>query len=355
MPRRWAFRSLLLFGLAALVGGPTATGQPPPLDKVHYRDRADGKVVTFDTETKESPAGVQLLTGKKGTISPADVIRIDYGDVKGIAKTDQYAAIAAEDSRDPVKARDAYADLLKKLPPDAPERTRRYLTFREAYWAGKAADAKTGDGFQAEAQKAADALAAVARATKKSWEVWPTARAAARLYTELGDHAKAAVLLGELAAVPELPRELRYEAKLAEAAATLRGGQGAAADGLLDQLERDRDFPATGPLRDRLAVLRAAAKVPPGQTGGPLAKLGEATAQAKDPAAKAVGSNCLGDAYAAAGQTRDAMWAYLWADVVYNQDKDEQVYAVGRLVGVFEKLGDKDRADQFRDRLPRVR
>jgi hypothetical protein len=31
------------------------------------------------------------------------------------------------------------------------------------------------------------------------------------------------------------------------------------------------------------------------------------------------------------------------------------VYAVGRLVGVFEKLGDRERAEQFRDRLPRVR
>ncbi len=353
MPRRWAFRALLL-GLAALALGTSATGQPPPLDKVHYR-AADGKVVTVDAEVKESPAGVQLLTGKKGTISPVDVIRIDYGDVKGIAKTDQYAAIALEDGRDPGKAHTAYADLLKKLPPDAPDRTRRYLTFRAAYWAGRAADAKTGDAFKAEAPKAADELAAAARLARKSWEVWPAARAAARLYTELGDHAKAAAVLGELAAVPELPRDLRYEARLAEAAAVLRGGQGAAADAMLDQLGRDRDFPATGPLRERLAVLRAAAQVAPGQAGAPLAKLEEAVAQAKDPAAKAVGANCLGDAYAAAGRTRDAMWAYLWADVVYNQDKDEQVYAVGKLVGVFEKLGDRDRAEQFRDRLPRVR
>lgn len=347
MSRR-AYRHLLAFGLAALAFTPTALGQPGALDKVHYR-AADGKVVAVDAGIKESAAGVQLLTGSRALIAPADMIRIDYGDPKGVAKADQFAAITLEDGRDPAKARDAYADLLKKAGAGAPERTKRYLTFREAIWTGRAADAKTGNEFRAEAPKAAEKLVNFARANKKSWEVWPTARAAARLYTELGDHAKAAALLEELAAVAELPRDLRHEARLAEAGALIRAKQGPAAEGRLDQLEKDKDFPATGPARDRLAVLRAAAKA------GDAAKLEEAVAKVKDPTAKAVGANFVGDAHRAAGKPRDAMWAYLWADVVFNQDRDEQVYAVGQLVGVFEKLGDKERAEQFRDRLPRVR
>lgn len=348
MFRRRAYRLSLALGLAALAFAPTALGQPGALDKVHHR-AADGKVVAVDAEIKESAAGVQLLTGPKVLISPADVVRIDYGDPKGIAKADQFAAISLEDGRDPAKAQGTYADLLKKAGASAPEKTKRYLTFREAVWAGKAADAKTGDEFKAEAPKAAEKLAGFARANKTSWEVWPTARAAARLYAELGDHARAAALLGELATVAELPRDLRHEARLAEAGALIRAKQGPAAEGLLDQLEKDRDFPATGPARDRLAVLRAAAKA------GDAAKLEEAVAGVKDPTAKAVGANFLGDAHLAAGKPRDAMWAYLWADVVFNQDRAEQVYAVGRLVGVFETLGDKERAEQFRDRLPRVR
>ncbi len=360
MPR-WVFRSLLFLTLAIT---PAALGrQTTALDKVVYHDRAaDGKLVMLDAEVKESAAGVQFLTGPKAktVISPADVVRIDYGDVKGIAKADQFAAIALEDGRDPAKAHTTYADLLKKAGPAAPEKTRRYLAFREAIWAGRAADAKTGDEFKAEAPKAADGLAAFARANKKSWEVWPTARAAARLYLELGQFDKAAAVLGELADVAELPRDLRYEARLAEAATTLRAGKGLAAEGMLDQLEKDRGFPAAGPLRDKLAVLRAAAKLSPPAGGAPpgakpFAKLEEAIAQAKDPAARGLGYTLLGDADLAGGLTRDAMWAYLWADVVYNQDKDDQVYAVSRLVAVFDKLGDKDRAEQFRERLPRVR
>ena len=175
MSRRRAYRLLLAFGLAALAFAPTALGQQGALDKVHYR-AADGKVVAVDAEIKESAAGVQLLTGSKALIAPADVIRIDYGDPKGVAKADQFAAITLEDGRDPVKARDAYAELLKKAGANAPEKTKRYLTFREAIWTGKAADAKTGDEFQAEAPKAAEKLANFARANKKSWEVWPTAR-----------------------------------------------------------------------------------------------------------------------------------------------------------------------------------
>ena len=99
MPCRRAFRVMLVFGLVALAVVPVARGQQGALDKVHYRD-AEGKVVTVDAEIKESAAGVQLTTGTKALISPADVIRIDYGDPKGISKMDQFAAIALEENRD---------------------------------------------------------------------------------------------------------------------------------------------------------------------------------------------------------------------------------------------------------------
>ena len=347
MPCRRAFRVMLVFGLVALAVVPVARGQQGALDKVHYRD-AEGKVVTVDAEIKESAAGVQLTTGTKALISPADVIRIDYGDPKGISKMDQFAAIALEENRDTAKALTAFTDLLKKAGNDAPERTKRYLSFREAIWAGRAAGAKTGDAFQAAAAKAADKLAAVARANKASWEVWPTTRAAAQLYTELGDHAKAAALFNELATVKELPAELKLEARLSEAAALIRGGKATAVGAILEQVAKSKDFPKAGTLPDRLAVLQAATK-------GDAKQLEAVVAKVKDPVAKAIGANFLGDAYLKANQARDAMWSYLWADVVYNQDKTEQVYAVSKLVGVFETLGDKERATQFRDRLPQIR
>jgi hypothetical protein len=360
MPR-WAFRALLLLGLVALAVGPTALAQQPAtIDDLAYRDRsADGKVVEIKTETKESAKGIEVIVvGKtKTVVSPADVIRYEPGALVGVGAGDLSNARAAERNKTAAEAQALYADLLKKAGPGAPERTVRHLMFRDAMLTAKIADQKTGDDFAPDATKAADRLATVAKMAKKSWEVYPASKAAARLYGEVGKFDRAAAVLGELAAVPELPRDLKYEARLGEAAALIRGGSGPAADGVLDALEKDAEFP-TGPLKERLAVLRVAAKLPtaPG-TGKPAeaAKLEEAIAAAKDPAARAVGYNFLGDLYAAHGQTRDAMWSYLWTDTVYNQDRDEQVFAVRRLVDLMEKAGDKDRADQFRERLARVR
>ena len=359
MPRR-AYHALLLLGLAALAVGPTAFAQQPAtIDDLTYRDRsADGKVAEIKTETRESAKGIEVIVGGKAkmVVSPADVIKYDPGALVGISAADLSLARNVERTKGPAEAQAAYADLLRKAGA-APERTVRHLTYREAMLAAKAADLKTGDDFAPDATKAADRLVAVARAAKKSWEVWPASRTAARLYGETGKFDRAAAILGELAAVPDLPRDLKYEAKLAEAAALIRAGSGPTADGALDALEKNPEFP-TGPLKDRLTVLRVAAKLPTAPAAGKpadAAKLEEAIAAAKDPAARAVGYNFLGDLYAAHGQTRDAMWSYLWVDTVYNQDKDEQVVAVRRLVDLMEKAGDKDRADQFRDRLARVR
>ncbi len=48
---------------------------------------------------------------------------------------------------------------------------------------------------------------------------------------------------------------------------------------------------------------------------------------------------------------RDARWQFLWVEAVYNQDHEEVVKALARLVEVFEKLGDKEHASQYREKL----
>jgi hypothetical protein len=358
MPRRWADRFVLLAGFAALAA-PSPGQAPGTTDKVTYRDRTqDNKVAVVDVaDAKESAAGVTgKSAGKTVAIPPGDIVRIDYGALPGVQKSDLLAVLSTEDlGRDPVKVQAGYADLLKKAGKDAAEKTRRALTFREAVWHAKAADAKVGDDFRVEALRAADKLAAVAKGTKTSWEVWPASRTAARLYMELGDFAKAADLLGELAAVPDLPRDLRYDARLAEAAARIRADQADKAGGDLAALAADTDLPVGG-LKERVTVLQAAAKAR-GKTAAEADALQAAVNAAADPSAKAVGYNFLGDARAALNQPREAMWAYLWVDAVYNQDADERVLAVGKLPDVFERLGgaEKDKAAQFRERLPRVR
>jgi hypothetical protein len=78
-------------------------------------------------------------------------------------------------------------------------------------------------------------------------------------------------------------------------------------------------------------------------------------AKAADPGVRAVAHNALGEYYLTHNRPRDAMWQFLWVETVYNQDRDEVVKAVGRLAAVFDKLGDKDRAEAYREKLPRVK
>jgi hypothetical protein len=329
------FLFALLPALAVGQGGPVA-------DRVVYRGK-DGKPVTAAGEVKESAAGVQLLVGGKvrETLSPADVVRIDPTELPGLSKLDLQKAQALEDGRDPAKAAAEFADLAKKAGTN--EKAKRYAQFREAVWAAKVADGKPADEFAAAAKVAAAKLEAVARAGKKGWECWPAARTAARLHGELGDFPKAAAVFAELAAA-ELPKELRAEARLDEAAAHMRAKAKDKATAALGKL--DKELPAG--LAERVPVLRAA-------VAGDVAKLQAAVDAAKEPATKAVGYNLLADALLAAGKPRDALWALLWVDAVYNQDADERVLAVRKLADQFAAQGDADRAEQFRGRLREVR
>jgi hypothetical protein len=65
--------------------------------------------------------------------------------------------------------------------------------------------------------------------------------------------------------------------------------------------------------------------------------------------------NALGEYYLMHDRPRDAMWEFLWVETVWNQDRDETVKAVRRLTEVFDKLGDKERSDAYREKLPRVK
>jgi hypothetical protein len=63
-----------------------------------------------------------------------------------------------------------------------------------------------------------------------------------------------------------------------------------------------------------------------------------------------------GDCYRLNKQFREAMWDYLWVDVVYNQDREQQARALYFLQEVFEGMKDSDpaaaaRAKEARERL----
>ena len=364
MLRPWLSRTLLTAGLVALAVVPRTAAQPPAASEkatVTFRT-PDGKVLTEVAEVKESAGRLELTYGKtKAVVNAPDVLKVEPAVLAGANAAEVATARTLEDGKDAGKAAASYADQGKKAGAAAPDRTKRYFAFKEAAMSTKVADGKTGADFDAEAKKAVEKWAAVLPMSRKGYEIWPAAKTTARLQAELNDFGKAAATLGALAGTPDLPKELRYEALLLQAAMNLRGRQNSAVDATVGQLEKDKEFPTGGP-RDRLNVLKVAAKVnlpatPPATpaSGEDAAKLQAAIDAAKDPVAKGIGYAALGELHLANGLPRDAMWAYLWVDVVYNQEHDDQVLAVARLAQLFDLMGDKDRADQFREKLTRVR
>ena len=382
MLRRFALTAFTAAALAL-----TASAQITP-DRVFYRDRAqDGKVVSVEGEAKETAAGVQVIAPDKkvkAAISAADMVRIDYGTVPGVDRTGQLAAITFETNGDAAKAAPEFRKLLNVTGTLSNPKAKRYLEFRELFWTAKLADAKTGDDFKIEGKKVADRLLAFAKANAASWESWSAARTAARYFCELDDSSAAADAVALLGGNAGLTPELRGEARLAEIGYLLRANKRLDAESALKALAADKDFPATGPLRERWNIFDEVVKapVPPPErkeTDPPapqeevdarVAKVKEAVAKieariagAKDAGARGAGYSALGELLVRHGLMREAMWAYLWVDVVYNADRDEQVKAVHRLVQIFGTLkekdksgdGDKDRAETYRDRLPRIR
>ena len=63
--------------------------------------------------------------------------------------------------------------------------------------------------------------------------------------------------------------------------------------------------------------------------------------------------NALGDCYRLNKRGKDALWGYLWVDVIYHQDREEPLKAMQHLARLFDEQGDKFRARQYRDRLKR--
>lgn len=376
-------RAALLVALSAATAAVTvrtAPAQPPgETDRLLYRDRAkDGKQVALVGELKESTAGVQVLGPDKmvtKTIPAADVIRIEYSALKNVARDAYGQANQLDGGSDAAKAAAAFADLILKAGPNPDPRTKRVLAFRRLMSAVRANDAEPDDAkFGAAATALATDLTKFAREYAKNWECWPTATTACRLLNELRKPAEAAQVAKELGDNPDLTPEMRADARLLEVGYQLMtDGRGAAA-ALADVRKSEATLKPRQ--KDELAIytavlsLPAPEPVPPNLSPDEAAKAAAASGKkirdavasveavigkAKDPAARAAGYNAIGETYLKYNLLRDAMWAYLWVDVVYNQDPAEHVKAVGRLVQIFKATGDEEREKVFHDRLMKAR
>jgi tetratricopeptide (TPR) repeat protein len=117
-------------------------------------------------------------------------------------------------------------------------------------------------------------------------------------------------------------------------------------------------LPPESRVSSQARVLQAECLVADGKLAPAKEKLQKIIDDTKDSGVKAAAYNALGHAFwlnrdnkNAPDSLRSAQWAFLWVDVVYNQDKLEQAKAMYFLAQIFQRLGDFDRAREYVENL----
>jgi len=356
-------RSRCLHGPVGLILGTvlglSIIGPAGAQDEVRHSDRALKRenLVTAGTILTESPAGV-VVKPQAGTVNRdipaaeiADIIyevpgalRLDYR--RAQAEERKLATLASADDRrralrELIKA---YRDLVPALGGERYRFARRHLQFKVAFLLARLAEEEPPA-----AGAALEALAAFQREHGDGWQISMAAKLLARLQTGKGDLEGALKTYRELAALPGLPGETRQESELLAARALLQGKKYAEAEEKLQVLLKG--YAADTPPALRAQVYLAVCTAGKGQLAEAVRRLEGILAATADPIVKATAANALGDCYRLHGRAKDALWAYLWVDVIYHQDRQELTYALGQLAQLFAELGDTNRSRSYQERL----
>jgi hypothetical protein len=346
--------ALALFA-GAFVG--VAVGQPPgPQDRVFYTPKKGAPVKSEDAELKVDAAGVKLLVAGKqvAVVTVADIVRTFPLDQKDMTPEQVNESVRLETIRDWDKARSNYEGLREKYKTTASPRLKQWLAFRIAVTTARAADETSVDNnWKDKAEAGLKLLTEYMADNPGGWEAWYATRNAARLNHELGKSDVAAKLWAKLVKAPDVTPDLKVEAGYQEADAWMRAGRYSEAEARAEASAKDA---AAGTPKERLRLIAMAAKAATAtDPSAGVPALEAEIGKTKDAAVRATGQAMVGELYLAAKKPREAMWAILWVDVVYNQDRDEVAKALARLTEVYKQLGDEDRERNNHDRMRRNR
>lgn len=356
---RHSLRTGLFVVLAAFLAG-RAYSQPSASDRIDYRDRnADGVQKSVRGELKELRPGVfQVMSGGKAItdgkvpieLTGADIIRVlPNADLPGLSRDNVLNADGLETGKDYAKAKPLYEGFLKA--PDLRQPTKQFLETRLYLLRARLLEEGDDDARMSEGPPLAADLNGYLDSYTKGWEIWPIGRALARLHADSGKFNDAARTWAKLAKSEALSKDLRDEATLREIDALIRDGKVTEAAPKAADLAKTP--PASAGAKDRLGIFQAVCAG--GDIAAAVKKIEEIIGKTKDPLARATGYAMIGELNFAAKKYRDAMWAYLWVEVVFNQDRDEVLNAMARLAVVFDALGDKERAESYKDRIRKYR
>lgn len=306
-------------------------------DKVQYRERGGtgGVQTAMGRIESESLAGIKL--GAR-TISSGDIIDVNY-DVPALIKLDYPKAVAAE-TKSPADAIREYDALLKSPSLLNTKFLRRHFEFKIAMLTAVRAD----EGAEPVA-KAIDALTRFRKDHSDGWQVVPALRTLGRLLRlkEPPDLEGARRVYDDLAAMNGVPADVRADCQFTAVDLLLQAGK------LAEARARLTNLPANDP---RVRIYEIGCSATNDKIADSAQRLEALIDGTNDRAQKAAAYNMLGDVYRRDPKLKkEAMYAYLWVDVVYNDDAAEVSKAIGRLSEIFAELKDDDRARKYRERL----
>ena len=352
------FASLALF--VALVSGAAAHAQQTA--KVFYRDRSakpERVANVSGTIVEETVNGIKVKQGVGGErdFPIADIVEVEYDPptaqvipynrIKKLEDDLKKAAGEAAKAK-ALELDKEYRTLQGNLKDDKTIALRRHVQWRLAQIKVNLA----GDVVEQQLD-AIEQFDKFRKENSNAWQLLGAVRQQAQMLVEVNKLGDAAKVLEETAKTPKLAKELKQELELVLIDVLIRAGKTAEVESRIT--EALAVLPPNDPLVGRLKVYQLGCQVGKANLDTLVNQLKDIIAKSPDPALVALAYNTLGDCYNAKAQKKDAMWAYLWVEVVYNQDKVELTKSVDRLARVFKDLGDDARAEKYRDKLKSMR
>ena len=351
-------RSFLGIAVLVLASGTLLRAQ----DEVFIKGKSiKGKI------TKESPR--EITVGVKDVVQAVDILDIKYSPDPLTARLAYNAAYNVEkESLDPAKEttrKSLIADAIKKyedvLPTIQTNFAKRHIEYKIAMLRVRQVQEDGEDPA-----KAIKSLTNFARtkANKSGWQINSALQTLGRLQVDASDFDGAIATYQQIADLALLPEDVRQDARLSGIQVKLQGGKYDEARSELKDLQKELQqgsrFFARAKVAEAECLVAETAKYKDRPKDDPArAKLFSDAVElvrgviksSNDKYVKAVGHNTLGYCYMEQGQTKDAVWEFLWVDVVYNQDRAQHAKALYYLWELFSKDGDAPRAQECREAL----
>jgi predicted negative regulator of RcsB-dependent stress response len=343
MSRRFPAAALVcLLGLAVTT---TARAQ----DRVFTK--TDPSKPVAGTIQDESPAGIKV--GGKDILA-ADILDVTY-DVPVTVKLEAYepAQKSERDADAAVKEGDrkkllasavkSYEKALAGLTAKN-KAARRHLEFKIAQLLAMQAEEDS-----TAAPAAIEKLKEFREKHPDGWQITQAVRLLAQLQAEREQFDEAEKTYRSLAGAKNVPEDVRQEFELLALRVTMRPGKFPQAQQKLQALVAK--LPPISPQAVRAKMYLAECLAGAGKAAEARADLKALLDGTKDKDLKALGHNTLGYCYYENKQYKEALWEFLWTDVIYNQDREEHARALYYLSRVFKDLDEPAKAEECRDRL----